>query len=909
MLILKDVSKYYKGEGERFVALSQIDLKFSSCGLTSILGPSGCGKTTLLNVIGLLDKIDEGVILEDGVSISDMSEKEKDEYRNNSIGFIFQNYYLIPQLTILDNVKIALSVQNHSAKEAEEMALNALKMVKMDKYLKKKPNTLSGGQKQKVAIARAIVTNPKYILADEPTGSLDSKNADEIMTILKELSKEKLVIVVTHNRSLATTYSDRIINMSDGKIISDELVNDNNKELVTKDTKRISHLSFAMSAKLAFKNLWQRKFKSAISLIASSLGMICIGFLLAINNGFDKYAANIAKSSASSLPVVITTYNRKTDKEKFAEKNASTEYPEEEEIYPSLSLNSSYMYNYNNITPKYMSFIRSLEDEGLVRESIQTLSNSYSFKLVTEFPRSIDGNVNAIEEEVDTTLTSYNSYNSAASLANNIFHVIYGDMDQYDLIQGQLPKSENDLVLVVNKYNAIDFRILQNLGFYSKADTEEDVQDKESQKRVKPISFADVIGKRYKVYTNDDYLEVDQEKSIKDGIQANRVITQYKKKDNPSNAIDLKITGIIRSKKNSPFSILSPSLCYSKQLDEKLTFKNKLSKVNSTIKNNILFRSDRDASDFLTQIEAVLTKYQQDNTSMLPTSELNSIFYDFFEYYPVISNGYKYYGFSTFFNQAMNYQAELVSDDLKGKDLTSDEVIDEQIEKLKNDFLYRRIDSLYNDIISIIAYANAYSSIESVVLFPTSLSVRDTLLKRLDSYNDINSKESYHAFKDEEKVFYFESDDKGLLQDVEDTIAVVSLMLLIFAVISLIVSAALTGLVVSNNVLERTKEIGLLRSLGTRKSDILLMFEIESLSTGIISGLLGSLITFAMSFPLNIFVDNFVATYYGVHNIISFIPVHFVIVTAISTFISFMAALIPSLKASRVTPIESLRHE
>lgn len=912
MIKITNLKKIYSDNEKSFVALNDINLDFPSIQFVSILGPSGCGKTTLLNCIGGLDSFTSGDIEIDGLSLKEMTEAQKNSYRNNYIGFVFQNYYLIPQLSLIDNIKIALSVRDYPKEEIEKKAIEAIKLVSMEEFKNKKPNQISGGQAQRIAIARALVNNPKVIIADEPTGALDSNNSDSIMSLLKSLSKDRLVIMVTHNNELAKKYSDRIINLKDGEITSDTTfsttIESNN---VTKELKK-SKLSFLMRLRIAFKNILSRKTKTILTAIANSFGMIGIGFFLAINLGFSNYSNNLSTASATSLPVVVTAFNRETSSENFSSVNASEEYPNTDEIYPSISVSSQYSYTYNNFTSKYLSYLDSLIDDGIVREYILSYGNDYSFNLATSFPNSLDNEDKGELDLVETTITSYNYYAYQASLPYNIFHVLYGDLNQYDLIEGDLPKNDDELVLVVNKYNAIGFNILRNLGFYNMNDKEEDVKDTSSSKKVKPIKFSDVIGKKYKVFSDDELYYESEIKKRTDGLGYAKNIQTYKQNEltddfYSTHGKELKITGIIRPKKTSPLTILAPALCYLPSLQKTLVSQNESSSIAANIKSNLVFDNKNSYLDFFSDINKVITDYQNSTSNILPTSELNTIFNKYFYYIPYEDVTYYYTGYSTFLSDSRKHGANLIDDALLGKDLSDEEILNQQLSEIETAYLNDDYETLYDTVISLLAYANAYSSITALVIFPIDLPSRSILLEKLDEFNTIDGNTN-HATVEEEKVSYVSENSNSMLEEVGQMISLTSMILMIFAAVSLIVSSSMTALLTSNNVLERKKEIGLLRSLGSRKKDVALLFLYETLIVGILSGLLGSLMTYILSFPINAMI-NYYYSYYNVGTICCFTWYHVFIILGISLIISVIASLIPSIKASKENPVDALRSE
>ena len=394
MISVKSLSKTYVDKSIKTEALKNVSLDFPSQQFVAILGPSGCGKTTLLNLIGGLDTPTSGEVFYLGKPLSSFSEKEKDSYRNSIVSFIFQEYFLLQNFNVIDNVKLGLNLRKE--KDAEKKAHEALKRLGIDELSKKKINELSGGQKQRVAIARAICLDSKLILADEPTGALDSSNSEQILQILKGLSKDHLVILITHNETLAKRYADRIIEMKDGAITKDSSpFKGETKEEVTLHQSR---LPFLTSLKLSLKSLASSKGKAIINCIANSLGMLAIAFFLAINNGFNIYSSTISKITAASLPIVLTSYNveSQVESEDFFDVNANIEYPSSSEIYPEVNGSSTSVntYVYNNFSDKFMLYLDQLTKDTS-SEYVINYGNSFNFNLTTEVPASLDNSSKA----------------------------------------------------------------------------------------------------------------------------------------------------------------------------------------------------------------------------------------------------------------------------------------------------------------------------------------------------------------------------------------------------------------------------------------------------------------------------------------------------------------------------------
>jgi putative ABC transport system permease protein len=923
MLEIKEVTKDYYIDHKPFSALKGVSLSFPDEQFAAVLGPSGCGKTTLLNLIGGLDSISQGDILYGGKSLKAMKDKELDSYRNNVIGFIYQNYYLIPQLTVLENIEVALAVRDYSKKEIEEKALAALKEVGVSELSRKKPNQLSGGQAQRVAIARAIVTDPSILLADEPTGALDSENSTAVMDVLKSVSAHRLVILVTHNETLARTYSQRLIRLADGKVKSDEMIAPAPSAEQETRPLRKSRLSFGMRNRLAGRNIVSKKWKTVLSAIANSFGMIGIGFFLAINNGFSAYSNRLSQSTASSLPVVVTAYNQTSTSEVNVDRSSSNLYPSATEVYPSVDLTSSVTYQANNFSTKYFHYLDSLKSQGIVKDYTLSYGNDYSFNLMTSFPASLDGKTESKVSSVYTYLNwSYNYYAYQADLPYNIFHVLYGDLNQYDVLSGSLPTGKDDLVLVVDKYNSVGFGVLQQLGFYSRSDSQSEVKvkdDKDPQKfTVKPISFADIVGKEYKVFENDELYSLSGTTVTNDGNGNLRTLTSYEKNtdlySDATKGQTLKITGIIRPKANTSFTMLAPSLCYSKELQEELAPKNLSSTISTTIKDNAVLidpkKSGKPIDDFTSEMDDIYQKYKKGEYSssgtILPLTDLNAVFNKYFQYTSVFG-GDPSAGLTLIRSEARSLGIDLVPDSLRGVDLTSSDTLEKYIQELQ-DLYSTDVNKAYDLIIGLNAYLNAYSVVDAVVIFPIDLANRTTLLSKLDSFNDIQSDSEDHASSSAEVVRYAQENDNEMVKDVAEMVSLVSTILVIYAAVTLTVACVMMALMTSNNVLERRTEIGLLRSLGSRKKDIALLFETESFAVGLLSGLIGSLLTYLFSIPINSLINSYYP-WYEIGTICDFTGYHVLILVAIAIAVSLLSALIPALKASKERPVDCLRSD
>lgn len=920
MIEIEHLFKDYSTRTNAYRALSDVSLSLPDTGLVSILGPSGCGKTTLLNLIGALDTPTMGEIRIDGHSLSQMDEKEKNSYRNDDVGFIFQEYFLLPQLNVFENVKLPLLMQGKSDEESKKRAWETLRQVKIENLAEKKTNELSGGESQRVAVTRALATDPRLLLCDEPTGALDSENSSLVMDLLKKASQDRLVLVVTHNEELARTYSDRIVTMKDGMIEDDG----GKEKTLPKDLevnpqeKRSSHLPFRSTLKMAFQNLWKKRGKTILTTIANAFGMIGIGFLLALNTGFRSYSQEINRATASSMPVIVTSYTTISDSEARNEVNANVLYPDVDEIYPSIDAESTTAYVYNNFTDKYFSYLDSLVEEGLASEYVINYGNSYSMNLITETPSSLDGTNAGEVSLVDTTRTNGNSITSLTRLPTSIFHSLYGSLDDYDLIVGSLPKDESELVLVVDEYNSIPFDILKSLGFYNEKDEQDDVRNPNLESHVKPISFDTILNKKYKVFSNDGFYQKTEVGSIEDAFGNTREMNLYSSVDlqdayeDKSQGKTLSISGILRPRKETTYGLLSPSLCFLPELQKELVQSNKDRSFAKELMGHVVFApkgNTADFTDFVQKLQSIVENYEsslESETTVFPTEDLRSLLDQSFAYFDYKSGAA--YTLSSFVYQAKILGIDLLPESMRGLSLSDTDEIENIVKQIASALEKGDTTEFYSYSIGLSAYVNAYSLIDTVTILPKSLSLRDELLLRLDSFNEIQPNSSLHASSNREQVFYSDLNRSAMLSDVGDVIDMVSLILIIFSVISLLVSCTMTAILTMNSVLERKKEIGLLRSLGARKKDILSLFELETLLTGVFVGVFGALATYALAFPINLLIESSFPSF-QTGEMAQFTFPHALILLLIALVISFLSALFPSLKAARQDPVDCLKSE
>lgn len=544
MLTIRNITKNYGSGQETTKALKGVNLDFSENGLTAVLGPSGCGKTTLLNIIGGLDKYTDGDLLIDGKTTKEFKDSDWDAYRNAKIGFVFQSYNLIPHLSILENVAMALSLSGVSAKERREKSKEALAAVGLSEHLEKKPNQLSGGQMQRVAIARALVNNPSIILADEPTGALDSATSVQVMEILKEVSTTRLVIMVTHNRELADKYSDRIIEMRDGLVISDSNpLPENASESIEKMLNKHTKMSFRTALSSSFKNLLSKKVRTILISVAGSIGIVGVALVLAISNGMTMFLDKTEKDTLSGFPLSVSQMVAADFTMPDGNMNTGT-FPTDN-VFHAYDKSGSTTLHVNKITDEYLDYVAKTDE---------------SYYSAIEYNYAISKNVVSRADDgsyklVDTSISSSDIFSTTSvfsEMPNNREFI----ESQYDLLAGKYPTEYGELALVVDKNNRIDTTILEQFGITIADDYRPD----------------DLLGRSFKIVLNDDFYV---KKSDGFYVAGNDYEAMY----NSDNSLTISITAIMRVKESSSSELLATGVNYTTALTKKLLSENKKSEI------------------------------------------------------------------------------------------------------------------------------------------------------------------------------------------------------------------------------------------------------------------------------------------------------------------------------------------
>ncbi len=867
MLQLKEIVKDYGSDETIVHALKGVTLSFRNSEFVAILGPSGCGKTTMLNIIGGLDRYTSGDVLINGKSTTTFKNNDWDAYRNNYVGFIFQNYNLINHQTILENVELAMTLSGITAKERKARATEALAKVGLDGQLHKKPNQLSGGQMQRVAIARALVNNPEIILADEPTGALDSKNSVQIMDILKEIAKERLVIMVTHNDDLATEYSNRIIKMLDGEVLQDtnpyeptkedmesvtffvedpapdvsELSANERKKVLKlfekeqkkkkKATVKKTSMSLFTAFKLSLKNLFSKRNRTFLTAFAGSIGIIGIALVLAVNNGFNLYIADMQQTMLGQYPISVQQMymdmNTMMNPMEPTNTNKAERFPDTDKItVPSnnMALGLYSGLHYNRINDDYINYIENI-DKNIISEISYTYA--MSMNLITE--TGSEGN----KKYKKVAFTSIDPILEIMMGSDNRFMEMVGDeymKGNYDVVQGNYPTKPNQIALVVNEYNQISRSVLNQFNFLDDLD-------------INNLKYGDFIGRKMRIIKYDDwYTENNGLYSAPDDKDTAKLKSLY---DNCTDKEhELEITAVMRVKEGSPMSIYSTSVLYRKELREQIVAENLTSKMVKA-QNEEYKKAKAD------------NKYNE--VSVITGKEINQLLIDV--------TGIP--GFDT-------GDSGYVNSELNPFYLNVDERHEVYMQKI-----------------------GASLMPNNIYVYPKSFDAKDEVKAYMDAYNNNKVKD--------DKIQYM--DASGIMLDmVKQIIDIVSIVLVCFASISLVVSSIMIGIITYVSVVERTKEIGVLRAIGARKIDIGNVFNAETATIGISSGIMGVVIAAILSWPINAIIKHF-AQGYVVGSIVLLSPVAGVVLVLVSTLLTIIAGLIPASIAAKKDPVAALRSE
>ena len=923
MLSLKGITKDYVTGDETVKALKGVDLEFRESEFVSILGQSGCGKTTLLNIIGGLDRYTTGDLIINGRSTKEFKDSDWDSYRNHSIGFVFQSYNLIPHQTVLSNVELALTLSGVSKQERRERAMKVLEQVGLKDQMHKKPNQMSGGQMQRVAIARALVNDPDIVLADEPTGALDSQTSVQIMEILKEISKDKLIIMVTHNPELAEKYSTRIINLLDGLVTNDtnpyqanvvEPIQDKSKK---KEKGQKTSMSFFTALALSMNNLMTKKGRTILTAFAGSIGIIGIALILSLSSGVQNYIDHVQEDTLSSYPLQIEhqTFDisdllKSMTGNNEAEKDAAPR--EEGKVY-----SNGRMYNLVNslvsqvITNNLKDFKTFLDDKSNGFDDLTT-SIKYTYETTLNVYRADFDNgliktnpTTIIDELYESMGVSYNVNGAAGSMMNmgmqstNVWtELIDNDQmlkNQYDVVQGRMPEKYNEVVLIIDEDNGIQDYALYALGLKDSEEIKEmlraslageSVEKNKAEQSV--YTYDELMALKFKLLVNTDYFEKQADGTWLDRSDDDAyVITKLKESE------EITIVGILRP---NPEAVTT-----------------------QTRAGSIGYRSDLMTHLINKVNDSEIVKQQK-------ADEKTDVFTGMpFEEKDIEEQLYDYY-IASIQDEAMKAQVQAYVDKQKaeGKKLEiTDEMLTAYVSSLPasqqttvsaylaqmkesgmspSDIVKRfsgqmkfGTDATYSDNLLKMGVADL-SVPYRINIYPKDFESKEKITEKIEAYNN--------SVGENDKITY--TDYIGLLMSSVSTIInAISYILIAFVSISLVVSSIMIGIITYISVLERTKEIGILRSIGASKRDISRVFNAETLIVGFCAGALGILVTVLLNIPINIIIKSIT----DISGLSSLPVLGGLALIGISMFLTFIAGLIPSKIAAKKDPVIALRTE
>lgn len=953
MLQLVHITKDYFVDKVPFTALKDITLTFPDKGLVAILGPSGCGKTTLLNIIGGLDHYTSGDLLIDGKSTKEFSDREWDGYRNERVGFVFQSYNLIPHENVIQNVEVSLMLNGVGKKEREARALAALESVGLKDEAKKRPNQLSGGQMQRVALARALINNPKIVLADEPTGALDSKTSVQVLDLFKEVAKDRLVIMVTHNRELAMRYASRIIEMSDGLVMKDSDPLTAPEKPLGREIAKKTAMSFLTALKTSFNSILTKKGRTILTAVASSIGIIGVALVLAVSNGFTNYVDKVEGSVASIVPVSIAP--AVYDYTSAMSATGFTEYPTDKNVYIYDTSSLAVLAHRNKYDMNYVNnVLYPLVNEGLAR-SVMVNRRGLSFNVLTSA---------GLDETNDDymTVSQYSSAGSVGSLLSSVsylpatvMHELYGEekglSSMYDVIDGRFPTSPNEIVLITDRYNRVEQSTLKAIGIINDNTPDE----------TKTISFSDFYGKTYRAYASSDFYQATAATTTKDdvytnvsiklnpsaasgsritvsGTTASKTFGCYSRCDYSSAAYktlynsttphkDLKIVGVLRPSKDSYINLMPSSLGYLASLKESFVedTTNKCADMGFLARNNWYLASgnvdtfQKALNSLYDLIVTVRDSTSTDATSLgIDTASIEAVAKSFsYLYFNATSSditagkGPGYASYSSFlYNNRMigsDFMESSVADMVERLTSTDKDKREEAETEFENIitapafFMPHSATSTDFNIQDFIAYFESYSLIDSILIFPQSLTTKSTMLQKMKDYNNGKAKEDQIIYSDVMSQF---TDNLGIM------IQVISTVLIVFASISLVVSSIMMAIITYVSVVERTKEIGILRACGARKKDVGRLFEAECVIIGFVAGAFGVAFAYLVCVPVNSVIEHLYSQYdANLSGIASLNPLHAVFLVLLSVVLALISGFIPSRIAAKKDPVVALRTE
>lgn len=895
MLELNDIKKDYVSGSTTVSALKGINLRFRDCEFVSILGQSGCGKTTMLNIIGGLDKYTSGDLKINGVSTKNYKDRDWDFYRNNSIGFVFQSYNLIPHQTVLSNVELALTLSGVSKAERKKRAIEALEKVGLGEQIHKKPNQMSGGQMQRVAIARALVNNPDILLADEPTGALDTETSIQIMELLKEISKDRLIIMVTHNPELAKDYSTRIVRLLDGVITDDSdpysledmeadirakeaaKVKTSEKKIKKSGKKQKTSMSFFTALSLSFNNLMTKKTRTILTAFAGSIGIIGIAMILSISNGIQLYIDRVQRDTLSSYPITLQAeaIDISSMVSSMTGNSDSEEHEDKSKIYSNDIMGDMINTMVKEVKSNNLSEFKKYIENGSsdIKSYVSDIQYSYDVPLNIYMKDTSNGveqlnpstMFDSIYGEGATSTSSAMSSGMGMGMFSNssVWNQLLGNQqvldEQYDVLAGHWPEKFNEVVLVADKNNEVDDYTLYSLGLKDPEEVRtlfKKMMVGESYETKKDISytFDEILDTEFKlVMPTDMYKYNDVTGTWDDYSKDDKYMTNV-----VNNGTDIKVCGIIRPNDDAVSTSLSSGIGYTAKLTEYIIeevknseiAKAQLADTSVDVFTGVPFDNDRNTEITMDDVNAYMATLSPEESAQIQA----------------MTSG-----------MSDDQILQLFSASLKAR--TTDATLDSNKSKLG------------------ITDLDTPSQID---IYATDFDSKEKVQNIIKDYNKLQQDDG----KEENVINY--TDYVGIMMSSVSTIInAISYVLIAFVAISLIVSSIMIGIITYISVLERTKEIGVLRSIGASKKDVSRIFNAETLIEGFVSGALGIVVTLLLCIPANALIKHLT----DISNVAQLPVAGGVILIIISMFLTFIAGLIPAKLAAKKDPVVALRSE
>ena len=880
MLQIQEIRKQYTTGDLTQTALDGVSLAFRDSEFVAILGPSGSGKTTLLNIIGGLDRYDSGDLIIRGISTRKYKDRDWDSYRNHTIGFVFQSYNLIPHQSVLANVELAMTISGVSRKERRERARKALESVGLGDQCHKKPSQMSGGQMQRVAIARALVNNPDILLADEPTGALDTETSKQVMELLKEVAKDRLVVMVTHNPELAEEYANRTIRLRDGSIVSDSnpFTPESAPEAPVHKSMGRTSMSFLTALSLSLNNLRTKKARTLLTSFAGSIGIVGIALILALSSGINGYITKVQEDTLSSYPLSFTkeTVNMSSMIMSMMETELENANHPKDKVYSSNIMTDIL----NTLTTEMQTndlgaFKEFLEDPNNgIQDAISALQYSYALDLQIYSPDTSKGAVQLNPDDSLMQMMGMGSTNQSGGFGSSMMMGgglnTYCEMmdnrplleSQYDVVAGRWPDKDawNEVVVVVSQINEISDLTLYSMGLLDREKFEANIKQMMMGNTVEnpqvSFTYEQILGTTFKLVLAADYYKLDAASNTWKDMREDEAYM----KALVDNAADLKVVGIIRPNPEAAAYSISGTVAYT----------------------------------------SALTKHVIEQTALKPAAQaqVQDSKTDIFTGKPFDLEGYQQ---SITMEDVKAYISTLSPQEQAGFAAMTAQMTEDQILEMFRKQMMQGADknSTYDGNLQKLGFCELEQP-NVINLYCHDFAAKDRIEQAIKEYNDRVTAEG----KEELAIQY--TDFVGLMMSsVTNIIDMISYVLVGFVSISLVVSSIMIGIITYISVLERTKEIGILRAIGASKKNISSIFNAETLIVGFAAGITGIGLTVLLCIPVNAII----AHLSDVSNIAALPPVSGVILVCISMALTLIAGLIPSRFAAKKDPVLALRSE